>query len=161
MVLGSSVRATPPPALGAQSLAQLATSEFAIDCVVAQENATDVTVQREAADRAQHFTRLVDDLGTPTLVLEFDDRQDPTTLRVVRSNAAAAEWSAAGPLDGYLGDQVPWLRELDLGGDYSITDDVTYGVLAAYGQFELDEDAGGNDDTDAFYRLYHKFTIKF
>ncbi len=51
--------------------------------------------------------------------------------------------------------------EIDLGADYHISEHVTYGVLLAYGQFNLDEDAAGYDDADAFYRLYHKFTINF
>ncbi|MGD9211645.1 MAG: hypothetical protein PVI90_12745 [Desulfobacteraceae bacterium] len=52
--------------------------------------------------------------------------------------------------------------EIDLGGAYKITENVKYDVLAAYGQFELDEDAAaGSDDTDAFYRLFHRFTINF
>lgn len=57
--------------------------------------------------------------------------------------------------------------EIDLGGAYKITENVTYDVLLAYGQFQLDEDAtttyaGANlDDTDAFYRLFHRFTINF
>ncbi len=51
--------------------------------------------------------------------------------------------------------------EIDLTGDYKITENVTYSALAAYGQWTQDEDFGGVDDADAFYRLYHKFTINF
>jgi hypothetical protein len=54
--------------------------------------------------------------------------------------------------------------EIDLGGAYKITENVTYDILAAYGQIEQDSgaaDYGANDDTDAFYRLFHRFTINF
>jgi len=50
--------------------------------------------------------------------------------------------------------------EIDLGGDYKITDNVTYGVMAAYGQITQDEDKGGVE-ADPFIRMYHKFTINF
>lgn len=80
--------------------------------------ATDITVQREATERAHHFTRLMDEMSAPTLVLELGDLRDPDTIRVVRSNIAATEWSAIGPLDGYAAVDIAWLRALD------VTDDV-------------------------------------
>lgn len=51
--------------------------------------------------------------------------------------------------------------EVDLSGDYKITDNVTYTVAGAWAQFNLDEDSAGYDDADAAYRIYHKFTVDF
>jgi hypothetical protein len=51
--------------------------------------------------------------------------------------------------------------EIDLTADYKITDAVTYSVVAAYAQAELDQDAAGYDDSDAAYRLFHRLKIAF
>ncbi len=76
--------------------------------------ATDVTVQRESAERAHRFTKLVDDFSSPTLVFELLDPTTTSSLRIVRSNVAATQWSSLGPLDGFMATEVDWLARLGL-----------------------------------------------
>ncbi|MCP3938074.1 MAG: EAL domain-containing protein [Actinomycetia bacterium] len=71
--------------------------------------ATDITPQREADDRAMRFTRFVDEIDAPVLVMRLDDLADERSLRVLRSNAAANRWTSHGPLDGFLAIDVDWL----------------------------------------------------
>ncbi len=87
--------------------------------------ATDITVQREATERAHHFTRLMDEMSAPTLIVGVDptitlDQIEATgqsPLTIIRSNISATAWSAAGPLDGYRMDDVDWLVRLDVAAD--------------------------------------------
>ena len=81
--------------------------------------ATDITVQREATERAHHFTRLMDELSAPTLIVGLDVQPsaDSPALTVIRSNISATAWSSIGPLDGYAPDEVDWMAALDLGAD--------------------------------------------
>ncbi|MEE4264877.1 MAG: hypothetical protein V2I56_19490 [Desulfobacteraceae bacterium] len=53
--------------------------------------------------------------------------------------------------------------EIDAGLDWKLTDQVTYSILAAFGELTLDgdgKDANGGDP-DSFARVYHKFRIDF
>ena len=65
------------------------------------------------------------------------------------SNSAGDDWEDA---NGF---------EVDAGLGYKVTDAVTYSAVAAFAQFNFDEDAMGYDDAESAYRLYHKLAIKF
>jgi len=51
--------------------------------------------------------------------------------------------------------------EIDLGGVYKISANVTYDILAAYGRINFDKESAGFNDADPFYRLFHRLTIQF
>jgi hypothetical protein len=51
--------------------------------------------------------------------------------------------------------------ELDLFFDWKLADNVKWSAALGYGQWNLDEDAAGYDDADAFTRFYHVIKVSF